>query len=93
MCLTNKINVEKMTALIASESEKCKRIFTVLGKTFCISISKEEKILDYDGAIGVTVRDNLLLVQKNDSYDGNGDTKEEQEFYWGTDTRVVKKLW
>lgn len=34
MCLTNKINVEKMTTLIAGESEKFKRIFTVLGKTF-----------------------------------------------------------
>lgn len=57
------------------------------------TMSKEDKILDYDGAIGVTVRDNLLLVQKNESYVGNGDAKEEREFYWGTDTRVVKKLW
>lgn len=56
------------------------------------TISTEEKILDYDGAIGVTVRDNLLLVQKNESYIGNGDAKEEQEFYWGTDTIFVKKL-
>lgn len=52
--------------------------------------NREEKILDYDGAIGVTVRDNLLLVRKNESYVGNGD---EQEFYWGKDTRFVTKLW
>lgn len=52
--------------------------------------NREEKILDYDGAIGVTVRDNLLYVSKNESYVGNGD---EEEVYWGKDTVFVKKLW
>lgn len=51
---------------------------------------KEEKLLDCDGAIGVTVRDNLLLVKKNESYTGEGD---EEEVYWGKDTMFVKKLW
>ena len=50
--------------------------------------NREEKILDYDGTIGVNVRDNLLSVKKNESYVGNGD---ERELYWGKDTRFVKE--
>lgn len=46
------------------------------------------KILDYDGAISVTVLDGLLLVQKKESNKTDGD-----DINGGADATFVKKLW
>lgn len=56
--------------------------------------NQEDKILDYDGAVQVYVRDGLLSVGRlgnellSDFY-----KEDEQELYWGTGTLLIKKYY
>lgn len=55
---------------------------------------QEDKILDYDGAITVDVRDRLLYVARlGNELMGDSYMPVEQENYWGEGILLIKKLW
>ena len=55
---------------------------------------QQDKVLNYDGAITVDVRDGLLSVGRlgNERFDDSYGLVEQEQF-WGEGTLLIKKLW